>query len=213
MRNAAGVLIPIICILLLSGFKIPSPHELRKEFREELQKIKESTPGAKALARWKGLRAKARQAILDADINMAPRFASEEYEEAVYLLKRARRYALKKSYKKASYLAKKAIEIASNASKKAVKLREKKEKRLYTKLGRLKGMLDELHAKLPYDSEYSTKLARLYLKWSDIRHSIALGSYSDAESAIPRLEQSVREFVKQTGITVDTGKEKWEETI
>ena len=209
----ARLFMPLLCIMLLSGFTMPSPHELRREFAAELKKIKESTPGAKALANWKQLRDQARKALEEAEINGAPKFAPQEYEEAEDLFQRAKDYAAKRSYRKASYLARKTAEIARLASEDAQKAREKIEKKLDRQLERLKTKLDILHQKLPFESDLSVALADLYLQWADIRHSISLGLYDQAEKQIPELARAVEEFRRRSGIHLDVEQEKWEETI
>lgn len=213
ISTVARILASFLCLILLTGFKFPSPHQLRKEFQAELNKIKESTPGAKAFARWKTLRDQAKEALKNADIQGASKFAAEEFEEASYLFKRAKQYALKKSYKKASYLARKTIEVATMAAEKAAKAREAVEKKLNRHLTSVKAKLDQIHAKLPYDSEYDDSLAELYLKWSDIRHAISLGQYEQANNELQDLVKNLKAFIKATGIEIDSEKERWEETI
>ena len=202
-----------LCISLLSAFTVPSPHELRRDFAAELKKIKESTPGAKALARWNKLRDQAVKALEQAEINGASEFASTEYEEAVDLFQRARDYAAQRSYKKASYLAAKTEEIARSASESALKARARIEKKLYSKLEHLKSRLDMLHQRLPYESGLSESLAELYLQWSDIRHCVALGLYARAQSMIPALSSAIDQFQKQSAIQIDQEQENWEDTI
>jgi len=207
------LLLPLICICLLSGFTMPSPHELRREFAAELKRIRESTPGARALASWQQLRDQAGRALEKAEINGAPEFAPEEFEEASDLFRRARAYAAERSYRKASYLAKKTEEIARLASENALAAREKIEKKLNQQLVRLKARLDILHSRLPFESNLSVQLADLYLQWADIRHCIALGLYDQAEKQLHVLKMAVNEFRRQSGIHLDDQQEKWEETI
>jgi len=209
----ARLFLPGLCIYLLSGFTMPSPHQLRREFAAELKKIKENTPGAKALDRWKKLRDQAAKALEQAEINGASDFASSEYKEAVDLFQRARDYAAKRSYKKASYLADRTEEIARAASENALKTRGRIEKKLDRQLAHLKKILDMLHQKLPYGSELSPSLAELYLQWSDIRHCITLGLYDRAGDLIPALSAAIDKFQKNSGIQIDQDQEKWEETI
>ncbi len=213
MRNALCLLYIIVTVTLLSGFTLPSSHQLRKEFKAEIEKIRERTPGAKALANWKRLKQQAIKAIEEAAVYGADEFSPKEIEEARDLLLRAKAYAAKRSYRKASYLARKTAELASQACENTKKARAKIEKRLDTQVNHLKKRLDMIHNNLPFDSDLSVSLADLYLRWSDIRHAIALGKYEEAEKAIHALDKDIRGFVKNNQIPIDQGNENWETTI
>ncbi len=213
MKNVVRLLFILITVTLLSGFTLPSSHQIRKEFKAEIEKIKERTPGAKALANWKKLKQQARKALEEAAVYGADKFSPKEIEEARDLFLRAKAYAAKRSYRKASYLAKKTVELANQACENTKKVRANIEKRLHTQVNHLEKRLDIIHQKLPFDSDLSVSLADLYLRWSDIRHAIALGKYEEAEKAIHTLDRDIRAFVKNNQISIDQGDENWETTI
>ncbi len=204
---------PLLCFILLSGFTFPSSHELRREFKAELKKIKDSTPGAKALANWNRSRDAARESIREAEISGAPDFAQDEYAEAVDLYSRAAAYAAERSYRKASYLAQKSAEIASLASENAGRAREKIEKQQLKKLESLKKKLDAIHEALPIDSEWEEPLADMFLKWADIRNALSMGQYEEADREMRILERQITNFRTKSGVVIDDSAEKWEETI
>ncbi len=197
----------------ISAFSIPSPDELRSEIRAELKRIKEKTPGAKALARWRDSRDKAEAALNEAVIQDAPEFASEPYQEAVKLFRLAKRYASSKSFKKADYLARKAAEIAHQAATEADRNRTAMEKRLLKRLQSILKRLQTIKKHVAEGTEAAENLNILFLQWGDIKNAIVLGQYSDARRALDLLEKETRQFAGRYNIILEDESEHWKETI
>lgn len=201
------------CVALLCGFTLPSSHELRREFQAELKKIREKTPGARARAGWISARDAAQKAVKEAQVNGAPEYAPEEWGEAADLFERARGYARDSSYRKAVYLANKSREIARSASEKASRAREKIEKQLAERLNNFRKELDRIQRVLPGNSEWSVRFADLVIQWSDIKNCVALGLYHEAHNELDTLADKIRKFKQESGVKVNSGTAKWEETI
>ena len=198
---------------LISAFSIPSPDELRSEIRAELERIKEKTPGAKALAKWRDSRDKAEAALQEAVIQDAQEFAPALYQEAADLFSLAKRYALKKSFKKADYLARKAAEIAHKAAAEADKNRTAREKALLKRLNALLKRLEAMRSHVAEGSEAAEKLNILFLKWGDIKNAIVLGQYDDARGELDLLEKETGQFARRNNIMFENEDENWKETI
>lgn len=91
----------------------------KKASQEYVAGLESKRLGVKDLNEWREAYEKATKAVREAELAGADRYVSDVYSEAYKHLELARKYALKRSYKKAYYLAQKAETEAGEGAKKA----------------------------------------------------------------------------------------------
>jgi len=163
--------------------------------RQELDKIKEMTPGARERVRWEEARDGALETMADAQRRSAPRYAPRMWSEAQALFERASRYAGEDSFLKAEFLAREARDVAERAAHEAETVRAGLRQDGREKIDRLKVMLDGVSGKISLDDEGASKRIReLFLEWRDLGHALELEQFSEVSAGAPRLEKRIRAF-------------------
>jgi len=203
---AMALLFGLFC---LSGFSFSDPKKLRQEIRQEilkeLEKIREKTPNAKKRAKWRKSRSAANDALLDARLYQASKYAPEEWDQAVALFRKAKEYAARRSYLKADYLARQAVKYAHQAAEKARAIIAKKEGSLRERYQKLKEELDSLSGRVPPDAEsLQLRASELYLLLSDARLAMELRQFGDAEMGLERAEEELGRFKRDLIAYLDT---------
>jgi hypothetical protein len=201
-----ALLFGLVC---LSGFSFSDPKKLRQEIRQEilkeLEKIREKTPNAKKRAKWRKSRGEANDALLEARLYQASKYAPEEWDQAVALFRKAKEYAAKRSYLKADYLARQAAKYAHQATEKARAIIAKKEGTLRERYQKLKEELDSLSGRVPPDADsLQLRASELYLLLSDARLAMELRQFEDAEKGLEGAEEEINRFKRDLIAYLDT---------
>lgn len=196
MNRQILMLILLCSCFLCSGFTLPPPGGLRKDILTELNKIRESTPGAKERARWRRLRDNTRSILEQAELDGADKYAPGPWNDALDLFARAKQYAAIRSYRKASYLAEKTIEYASLAIRRAKTEYNKRAKAAKRELARLKKAIDcavTASKDHTHDDGNGTSdvRARLTLELDDLDNAVALGQFKDFEDGVRRVKSYI----------------------
>lgn len=188
------VALGLSCLLLLAGFKVLSPTELRQDLRQELEKIREMTPGAKERALWEEGRRSAEEALEAAELADVPLYAPEAMAEATSLFSLADEYAGKHAYRKATYLARKAEEAAKKATEEANDVLQKRRAAAKAKLGCLREALNGLARSTSSEGDAAREVAELFLALSDLAHAADLEQFDEVERGITALEGRIQMF-------------------
>ncbi len=191
-----------VCLFLLplnSAFSLPDPHAVTKKIEESARDLREKGPGMQALADWHEAWDEAEKAIEAARTDGAPRYAPEQYAEAMELIERAKGYAGQRSYLKAKYLALQATQTAHAARESARRIRSEKmdeTKERIDSLGRRITGLEKRGETL--SPEQQRELDELLLAWKDLYHALALEEFDAIDTLIPEIEKRLEAFAVET---------------
>lgn len=183
----------LVCLLLLSlnyAFSLPDPHAVTKKMEESARDLREKGPGMRALAAWHEAWDEAEKAMETARTEGAPRYAPEQYAEAMDLIERAKGYAGQRSYLKAKYLAMQASQTAHAAQETARRIRSEKmdeAKERIDSLGERITGLEKRRETFPPDRQ--REFDEILLAWKDLYHALALEEFDAIDMLIPEIEK------------------------
>ncbi len=193
---AAGIAAALLTFC--TGFTLPSPTSLREDIKKELARIREKSPGAKQLARWRHRYEEAISSIKQAERQSAQRLAPDAWNEALNMLSRAKEYARQKSYLKAEFLARKAAEAANRAREISEKARADSIAKARRITERLKKRLDQLKNMIPKeDAELTRRVNELTIRWADLVHAIKLDQFKEVEKGARSLDNDIKKLSKR----------------
>jgi len=178
-----------------SKIHIPSREQIKKELQSEINKLKSLTPQARRKALWIKKKIEAIDAIKQAKIDGAPKYASNLYQEAKEYFELAIKYAKKQQYLKASYLAKECKRIALRASDKATKKRLILKQKIKLQLDKLKKQIDKLVTSLETNKTLQKKKAELILYYQDLIHALNLEQFNYIKQRIKVLKKQINELI------------------
>jgi hypothetical protein len=191
-------LIFTVVLLLCYGFKIPDTDKLRREFRKkvdaELEKIIEKTPNAKARNKWRSVRDRACEAIEQAELVEADRFAKEDIDDARYFMARAKKYSARREYLKAAYLGKQAIIVAEKAEKKAKQHLDTLYSEISKAIDKCSRALGKIADRLPEDNDVELAFAKLRLELGYARNLLKTGEFEKAKEVSESLYKKIMKF-------------------
>lgn len=195
----------ISAVLMLSAFSFSDSqklrHELRSEIKTELQKIIEKTPSAKLRKKWRQERDRAADMLEAAENVDTSKYCPEKWDEAVAMFKKARYYALRRSYRKAIYLAKKASEFAYVALETSQAFLSQNQSKLNIELRKLKAKIEELTGMIPINAdELTARASEISLAVEDIRLAIKLREFKDARMEIDHVKARLAQLLQDIKI-------------
>ncbi|NPA93880.1 MAG: hypothetical protein GXO58_00455 [Thermodesulfobacteria bacterium] len=209
LKKGFGLLALLGLALLLCGFNFSDPNKLRiklrKEIRAELEKIIEKTPSGRLRTTWREKKAVAEEALNQALLLNAPSYCPDQWDDAVILFKRAKKYAAKREYRKAIYLAKKSKESADVARQCADKYIKEQTSKLTKEYKILRGRMTDIMGQIPPDAEdLLSKASSLSLEVEDMANAIDLHQFDQAKrlgkslkKKISRLENGVKKYKRE----------------
>ena len=194
-----SLILLLFVLPLLLGFDFSNPkklrQEIRKEIRAELEKIIEKTPSGKLRNIWWEKKRIAEESLNTALMVDAPTYCPKDWDEAVALFKRAKKYASKREYRKAIYLAKKTKEFADKAGSCANKYIDKQDSELKKEYQELRNRMDEIMGLIPPDAEELMKEAsELSLKIEDISYAKSLRQFDYAKRLCKSLKKQITDL-------------------
>ncbi len=194
-----------LSIFFLCGFSFSDPkkfqQEIKEEIKKELEKIIEKTPSAKLRNKWRAKRDEANSLLEKALILSAPKFCPSLWDESVALFERAKKYALKRAYRKAIYLAKLAKKNAQKTVECAQNFLDKHTKKLIKKYKELRSQMDEIRALIPPGAEELIIRANvLSLEVEDLNLAIELRNFNEAEKIVKELEKKIPKLMKDVDL-------------
>ena len=194
-----NVALCILTGLVVSGFSFSDPQklkeEIKKEIRSELEKIIEKTPSARLRAQWRGKRDEAKKILKQGLLFSAPKFCPKDWDQAVELFNRSRRYAAKRSYRKAIYLAKKAIQYSTEATNCAKKHLDDRTKKLLKEYSKLRENMDDIRAIVPPGAEeLLIKASNLSLAIEDLKTAINMRDFDHTDDTVKSLEKRLEKL-------------------
>ncbi len=143
--------------------------------------------GVKSLNQWREAYEKATQAIKEAELAGADRYAESIYSEAIKHYELAKKYALKRSYSKARYLALKAEKEAQEGTKKATEYFKAQKDRMFPFLQEIALLMQKAN-----EEERNTRRWReLILDYQNVIHHIKLEEFEMAIAEIAILKQKI----------------------
>ncbi len=189
----------VFLALLISGFSFSDPQklkeEIRKEIKAELEKIIEKTPSARLRAQWRAKRDEAKKSLDQGLLFGAPKFCPKDWDQAVELFNRSKRYAAKRSYRKAIYLSKKAIEYSTKAKNCAKTHLDKRTKKLLKEYSSLRENMDDIRALVPPGAEeLFIKASNISLAIEDLKTAINMRDFDQADDMVKKLEKRLKKL-------------------
>jgi len=191
------MLIGLLCGFNFSNIRIPSKQQIRKELKSEIDKLKALSPKVRRRKIWLKKKIDAIKAIKQAQIDGAPKYASELYQKAKEYFELALKYAQKQQYLKASYLAKECRKIALLASDKAEKQRINLKQETKAQLLKFKSKIDKLVKSLQSNKALQREKANLILYYQNLVHALSLEQFNYVKKGLKKLRKKLDYLYKQ----------------
>ena len=195
------IAVAILCYIFLTAFTLPTPQQLTKSIELQLEKIREKAPKIKAYRKWRETEKATWQLLRKAELAGAPRYAKPDWIQALKLFSRAKDYAKKQSFKKATFLAKKAREQGALAMQKAREELKKRRSEARALLEPIDRDLDLIDKHMDHeDRSLITTYAQLLLEFSALENALKLEHFQEIREKAPALQKKVESFKRSIGV-------------
>lgn len=161
--------------------------QFKKASQEYIAGLESKRLGVKDLTEWREAYEKATKAVMEADLAGADRYASDIHVEALNHLELAKKYALKRSYKKAYYLAQKAEKEAGEGTKKANEYIKTQRDKILPYMQEVELMMQ----KTTEEEKQTRRWHELILDYQNVIHHVKLEQFDLAFAGLASLKKRI----------------------